>query len=361
MPRKLGATIDVPVVDQPVVEPVTTFDAKDPQAFRETAEAFAKTFLDIQPGRRNTGNRLDALTNKRLNDIVRRKRSNPPPPATIINLHPWKLEFSTGIPLLRGVTVPPCQPGESYSWKHIRHARHDGFPKEDGTRDFEIIAPIQIAGEFVREFGSDDNYGGGVIIYTGERSPDKVDEVETYDLRGKPIEMQSMAVEYDEEENPVSVPVNVPVKRKLLELIEEQRELRNQRYMRRVQVADSYYKSNDPKLRRLIIDTDRLMAEVLKADGIIPRMPDWNMATAMEQGLAGTNCWCGATPQIDAPMCPNGHVISPLLAYQRALIEYGHVSMDGMSAEDWVEVEIIKAKRDEIREAVRAAREAKKN
>lgn len=324
-------------------------------AFPELMAAAAKGIAP-QRGR----NPLDPESTRNLEDLRRRMRMSPPKPATVINLHPWPLSFGSSNLFLRGIVVPACNPGMDIAYHHIRSWSHDKSYNEDGMSfKFTEILPIHKAAQFLVAFADPEVYGGGVIVYEGEGNPSKMGEVECYNPDGRPLVTSKNAIEYDDEDRPVSIVQDIPVRRKLADMITEQRTRRNEFYMARVEWADSKFKSTDVKERRLITPMHRLMAEVLHAEGILPVVPEWNLSTRMEQGLAANNCkGCGNPVAKVAFKCLTcAHILNPLEAYLAGAIEFGHGSMDTMTVEDWEKADSIKADRDQAREEARSRRE----
>lgn len=351
----------MPEINLPDSAPIKPFEG--PPA---TPENFLTAFPEMEriiKGGRGV-NPLDRVTQANLDELRRMVRANPFKPATIVNLHPWPLQFEMSTPFVGGIVVPACKPGDEFAHLHIRGWSHDKSYNEDGTMKFSAIKPIEKAGEFLRAFADPEQYGGGVIIYEGEGHPNKVGEVETYRPDGRLEFTIKVGYEYDNENVPYKVEQEVPVRRRLLEMINEQRQIRNNRYMIRVQKADDNFKSDDADKKRLITNMDRLMAQMLVAEDVLPRAPEWNLSSRMEQGLSDTRCpSCGAIPEAAAFRCQKcSHILKPFEAYKAAAIEYGHASMDLLTAEEWSTVEEIKAERDKARAkaAAHRAKNAKK-
>lgn len=297
-------------------------------------------------------NNLDVASQQRLNELRQRMRSSRPKPATVINLHPWPLQFSGSDLFLRGIYVPACNPGQPFAYQHIRSYRVSHEYNEDGTFEFAPILAIDMAGQFLRDFSNADIYGGGIVIYEGEGHPDKIEEVETYDQQGKLQTVREVGIEYDEENRAVQVPVDVPVKKSLAALISQQRKVRNDFYLNRVKLADQNYNRPDGKGKSLVTNLHCLMADVLFAEGIIAAVPNWDLKGSVELGLRDEPCpSCGGTPKAEAFKCVScGHVLNAFDAYMNGAIEHGHASMDLLSGEEWELVE----KENERRKSQRA-------
>lgn len=325
-------------------------------AFPEIAAAAIKGMAP-QRGR----NPLDNESQRNLDQLKREMRATPPKHATVVNLHPWPLLINEKF--TRGIVIPACNPGESFAHHHIRSWSHDQSYNEDGMSfKFSAIHPIQKASQFLITFANPEVYGGGVLIYESESHPSKVGEVEIYRPDGRVEVTLKNAIEYDDENHPIPVVQEIPVRRKFSELLAEETRRRNAFYMSRVEWADEKFKSTDVKEKKLITPMHRLMAEVLHADGILPALPDWNLASRMELGLAANNCkGCGNPVNNEAFKCSTcGHILNALHAYMERAIEYGHVSMDGMTPDEWELVEEEKDRRDSAREEAKARREKAK-
>lgn len=322
-------------------------------AAAEFANANPDYIRSLQSAREVKGiNPLDPVSNQRLQEMRQRLRTHRPKPATVINLHPWPLQFSGSDIYLRGIYIPACHPGEAFAYQHIRSYRPEKEYNEDGTFEFKPILAIDMAGQFLRDFSNVDIYGGGIVIYEGEGHPDKMGEVETYDQMGKPHTVPSTAVEYDEENRPVTVDVQIPVMRPLAELIATETKKRNAFYLNRVKQADQNYNRPDGKGKSLVTNLHSLMADVLFAEGIIAAVPSWDLKGSVELGLRDEPCpSCGGLPKAEAFRCVScSHVLLPFEAYMNGAIEYGHASMDLMDGEAWELVEREHARRKEVKE-----------
>ena len=308
-------------------------------------------------------NQLDQESAQALRELEQQMRATPPKPATVVNLHPWPLNFGATNRFLRGINIPACEPGMPYAYAHIRGYRRDWEYNENGTLKFKPILPIQLAAEFVREFSNKDTYGGGVIIFPGDANPEKMldKDVETYDPIGRLITKDEPTIEYDDENHAHPAMMAVPVRRKLAELIAEQRTQRNRVYLNRVRKADQDYKLPNGKGAWLITPVHQLMAEMLFAEHEIPAVPDWNLSSRLEQGLAENSCpACGGDPRQGSFKCSScGHILNAFKAYEAGAIEYGHVSMETMTSDEWEQVEEIREAREKNRREAAERRKAK--
>ncbi len=323
-----------------------------------TPENFTTAFPQMEATVKKGVNNLDEESQANLNALLAQMRSTPPKPATVINLHPWPLSFGYGNRLLRAITIPACPPGQLVAYSYIRVWRKDWEYNENGTLKFKAITPIQIAAEFIREFSNKDNDGGGVIIYEGEHNPDKVETVEVYDAMGRAQTTSRNSFEYDEENNRVPVIAYDPIRKSFKDVLKEAIAVRNQVYFRKVQAADHDYKLPDGRGKRNITDKHRLMAEVLYAEGVITSLPQWDLGSRLDEGLEEGNCPACASPRRAAAFrCGNcSHILNAYEAYKAGAIEYGHVSMDTMTSDEWEEVEQIKVERDEARNTAMSKR-----
>lgn len=330
------------------------------QEASRAAESWAAADPHLTNAIKKGVNNLDSDSQNNLNELARQMRATPPKPATVINLHPWPLSFGAANRFLRGITVPACEPGMSYAYHHIRGYRRDWEYNENGTLRFKPILPIELAGQFVREFSNKDSYGGGVIIYEGEGNPEKVEMVEVYDPIGRVQTISKPVIVYDEENRPVQEMGEIPIRRKLLDLLAEARNSRNIFYMDRVQRADRDYRLPDGKGKWLINDTHKLMAEMLFAEGLITAVPEWNLASRFEQGLSETNCKsCGSPTKTGSYKCSCGNILSPLAAYLDYAIEFEHAKMEMLTSDEREEAEAERDRRVAAKTAPKPKRGAK--
>lgn len=333
------------------------------------AAAAAKEFAGAFPsyeaaftGKKGINN-IDPDSQARLNELRQRMRSSPPRPATVVNLHPWPLQFGGNDIFLRGIVVAACNPGQPFAHQHIRSYRVAKQYKEDGTFEFYPILAIHMAGQFLRDFANADIYGGGIIIYEGESHPDKVKDVEVYDQTGRLVTVREMGTEYDEEDRAVRVPIDKPVRKNFADLLAQQTKVRNDFYLARVKKADQDYNRPDGRGKMLVSNLHCLMADVLFAEGIIAEVPKWDLKGSFEQGLKDDPCpACGSFPKADSFKCMScGHVLLPFDAYMNGAIEYGHASMELLTGDEWELVEKEKERRTTTKaQAKKRLTEAKK-
>lgn len=297
---------------------------------------------------RKSANRLDDKSQKSLNEMKARMRSTPPKPATVINLHPWPLMFSSGIRLLRGIQIPECHPGMPLAYHHIRGYRMDWEYNEDGTQKFSEVLPITLAAQFVREFSNADNDGGGVIVYEGDGHPDKMGEVEIYDPQGNVQTREVPGIVYNAEDQEEAAMVAVPIKRKLADVIDEAIHLRNRIYLDKYRRAWRDYNLPGGKGKFLVTPRHMLMSEVLFAEGLISKMPEWNPGDRNDEGLEQDNCKsCGTPRRKGAYKCSEcGNILNALEAFKDFAIEWGHAKFDMLTSDEYEEAEAIHEERE---------------
>jgi hypothetical protein len=176
--------------------------------------------------------------------------------------------------------------------------------------------PTELAEDYAHEFL--DRMGvGGVIVYEGDKLP-------------------------EEEEG-------------LQKKLTEARRARNQWLLRKVHEAEADWADTSGRGRKNITDLHRKAAEVLLHEKILKHQPAWLLALNAEGGELPDPCpGCGEVADRMASVCKGcRYVYKPLEAYKAALIEYGHTAMERLTAEEWKEVNEIKARRDQARSAGR--------
>lgn len=320
----------------------------------DAAVKFSQSFPEFERNAKKGTNPLDEATQTSLNELRAQMRSIGVKPATVINLNPMPLDFGMGNLYMRGIVVPACAPGQPYAKYTVRHWRHESLYNEDGSRFFRAILPIKMAGEFVREFSSKDNYGGGVIICEGDINPEKCGAdfmVEIYDQHGRPITVTQRGIEYDEENNEIPVELQVPVKKSLHQLIDDVRRLRNAFYKKTVAIAERDWNLPDGRGKQNVNEVHRLMAELLVAEGERAKLPDFCTATDKAGlGLSDTNCRaCGTTPKVGAYKCACGNILNALEAYKDFDIQFEHAKMAMLTSDELEEAELIKMEREDAR------------
>lgn len=332
-----------------------------PESPSAAAVQFSQAFQEMERAIKKGFNKLDPASQTSHDELYATMRSTPPKPATVINLHPWPLVID-GPRLLKGILIPPCPAGARFQHHHIRGWRKDWEYTEDGTLKFKAVLPIKLAGEFVlafsnNEFSNKNGCNGGVIIYEGEGHPDKAGLVETYGPTGRVITRDEPGWDFDPEENKIPVINQVPVKRELSEILKEAIAARNAYYFKRVQAADSDYR-DEKKRPFLSLEQPRLMAEVLHAEGLLPSVPVWNLATRMQQGLADDNCpSCGAPRKVDAIACSEcKYALEPVECYANGIITWDQLEMHNLSTEEWEQAFEIRDQKDTAKQEAMARR-----
>lgn len=327
------------------------------------AQEFAKAYPEMSVLASTQGvraaNNLPQEALISLDELRMKMRMTPPKPATVINLHPWSLSFNYSDRLLRGIKIPECNPGQPYAYHHIRGYRTDWKYNDQGVQVFSEILPITLAAQFVRQFSDKDNDGGGVIIYEGESHPDKLKDVEIYDVLGRPITNDVPGIEEDPEGNKVPVMFRTAIKKNFIDVLNEVRLLRNKVYLKRVQDANRDYNLPSGKGKWNITDKHHLMAEVLFAEGVISSVPQWKITDRMEEGLSERNCpGCQNPTKKGAFRCSCGHILNPLAAYKEGAIPFEHGSMDLLTSDELEEALEVKTEREAVK--AKAAASVKK-
>lgn len=321
------------------------------QQMAKAAGEFTSSFQGFQGpdqhGRRH--NRLDAQTQANLDELVSQMRRDRPKPATVINLHPFELQFNADNYLLRGHTVPACLPGMPYAYKAIRGWRHDGGSyNEDGSRKFKPITPIMVAGEFAREFNKVETFGPGVLIYLGDANPDKVGQVELYDQMGRAITEDKPGYEFDEEDRRIPITVKEPVTGKFIDLVKTLRANRNAFYLAQVRKAERWVKKGE-KFAPFSQDYHIAMAQVLVSEGVIPSVPDelTGLATREQKQIAEDNCpACQHPVKKGAYRCEHcANILDALAAFKDGAIEFEHAKISLLSDEQFGEANKIHRER----------------
>lgn len=298
-------------------------------------------------------NDLDPVSKKNLAELRRQVARSPFPAGTVINLHPWPLQAADNF--IRGIVIPACNPGEPFAYHHIRAWMHDKKLSEDGTHyTYTAVKPIEKAAQFLIKFADPEMYGGGVIIYEGDRNPNKVDTVELYSTDGRPMVNIQDGYEEDDEGNHIPVRFEVPVKGKLQDILEKARASRNDLYLRRVTQADEWFKSQDSKDRRKITPMHRLMAEVLVAEGILREAPDWNLTSKIDVNKESRRCkQCDSVVQGNGYKCTNAtcqNILDALAAFMDGAIEWGHAKIELLPAEQYAIAEAEHKRRQAVKQ-----------
>jgi len=243
-----------------------------------------------------------------------------PKPWSVVNLMPFPLNVNgvlhSHLANPNGVQVPECPVGQDFQHKVIKGVLYSIKDEGAGMDNLDNYTPVAwdpsiLAQDYVIEFLTKMGCGG-VFIYEGDQKPDSLPELKSR--------------------------------------LEVARQARNRWLLRKVQEAEADWADSSGRGRKNITELHRKAAEILLHEKILKQQPAWLLATN-EAGKAPDPCpGCGEVSDKNAAICKNcRYVYQPLKAYEAALIEYGHVSMDRLSETDWADVNKIKGERDEAK------------
>jgi hypothetical protein len=252
-------------------------------------------------------------------------------PWSVVNLMPFPLNVNgvlhSRMAGLDGNQVPECPVGAPYVQKVIRDVQYSIKDEGAGMDNVDNYTPVPwdpsiLAQDYGIQF-LDKMSVGGVILYEGDHPP------------------------------------TTPGLQKALR---DAREARNRYLLRKVHEAENEWADTSGVRRKNITDIHRKAAEVLLHDKVLKQQPAWLLAVNDPQGERPEPCaGCGDVADARAAICKGcGYVYKPVEAYKAALIEYGHISMDRLSAEEWKTVNEIKAQRDKARAAGKVERKEAK-
>jgi len=242
-----------------------------------------------------------------------------PRPWSVINMMPFPLNVNgvlhSHLAKPDGTQVPECAVGSPYVHFVIKDVQYSIKDEGAGMDNLDNYTPTawdpsilaqDYANEFLTRMGC-----GGVIIYEGDEKPES-----TPGLRHK---------------------------------LAEARKERNRWLLRKVQEAEADWGDSSGRGRKNITDLHRKAAEILLHEKILKQQPAWLLAASSE--ATPDPCpGCGEIADRKASICKNcRYVYNPLEAYKATLIEYGHISMDRLSAEGWQEANKIKAGREKAK------------
>src|SRR5215467_1686680 len=244
-----------------------------------------------------------------------------PKPWSVVNLMPFPLNVNgvlhSHLANPNGVQVPECPVGQDFQHKVIKGVLYSIKDEGAGMDNLDNYTPVAwdpsiLAQDYVIEFLTKMGCGG-VFIYEGDEKPDSLPE-----LKSK---------------------------------LEAARQARNRWLLRKVQEAEAEWADSSGRGRKNITELHRKAAEILLHEKMLKHQPVWLLVTEAEAGRMPNPCpGCGEVADEKAAICKNcRYVYQPLKAYEAALIEYGHVSMDRLSETDWADVNKIKGERDEAK------------
>lgn len=245
-------------------------------------------------------------------------------PWSVVNLMPFPLNVNGVLHArmagLDGNQVPECPVGAPYVQKVIREVLYSIKDEGAGMDNVDNYTPIPwdpsiLAKDYAAQFLDKMNVGG-VIVYEGDHPP--------------------------------ATPG-------LQKALRDAREARNRYLLRKVHEAESEWADTSGARRKNITEIHRKAAEVLLQEKILKHPPAWLLAVNDPDAVSVEPCaGCGDMSAGRGAICRScGYVFNPLEAYSAALIEYGHIAMDRLSAEEWKTANEIKAARDKARAAGR--------
>jgi rubredoxin len=272
------------------------------------------------------------------------KAENRLQPATIVNYNPFPLKVEAGA--LITFTVPGRKEGEEFAYITITEPKF-AFPFKgvisaangtENVNDYDVlpVLPIQQAMEFFKVYmeSTQDMSGGvmgGVLIFEGTIA----------ELGKKNAEVRVPFLEILEDG---SAFVSTKT-RKLDELRNEALTAQRAHCMAKIQQANDFF--TDPAKQKNIVSEHRMYAKLALTENWITALPAWVQSQVNPDDLCPK---CHAQTRPTDYMCGNcGKVFDPIVAYQEGDIEYGHVSFQKLTAEEWKTVKKIKAERDKAR------------
>ena len=238
-------------------------------------------------------------------------------PWSIVNLMPYPLNVNGVLHsrlAVNGNQVPACTIGSPYVQKVISEIQWDvkdlgaGFDNIDNYSSVPWI-PKKLAEDYIAEFI--DGMKWGVMAYEGDQAPDSTEG--------------------------------------LKHVLKRAEQARNEYLLKQCQIADAIW--GMPNRRIEVVNHHRDAASMALHLKLINRKPEWLVAEPRVMGANTEACPnCGEVPEKRFAQCKTcGYVYEPLKAYKLALIEYGHIAMDRLTAEEWDEANKIKEDRERAR------------
>jgi len=257
-------------------------------------------------------------------------------PVTILNLNPFPLQINGGV--FFPDSIPACPLGQPYTVFRITQTRwghRDIGSDAQGMMQMEPFAAIPMvqAAEYIREFGQQESSTGGVICYIGDEDP------ATFG-KDKVVEVPEVAF------NPQGVMYIELKKRNFHEILAAMKRRQKVSTMRKLQQANNWHEIEAMRIN--INDTYRDQARLALQEGWIKELPSWTLHENTDMEAQAVKCpSCRAVPNAGAVMCTNcGYVFNVIEAYRIAIIGYGHVSMERLTAKEFELVKALKTERD---------------
>lgn len=261
--------------------------------------------------------------------------------AVVLNMNPFLLKVESGH---TQYIIDACPDDKDFAAYEIETARL--FTKYRSTRenlnglmerDYDLLAisPIEQALEFHTTYNdgiATQRPMGGVIVFEGTKE----------DLAGgKDLMVREPQVTLSRNGK-----VRVVKFREVLlfDLIKAGRAKQKVKTLEKIADGQKYY--NDPKLSSYLDDEHRKYARFAYRQKWITKLPEY----CGESTTAANLCdGCGNEYKSKTGKCQCGHVMYPLLAFEKSAIEFTHVRMDSLDAAEWKKAIAIKEKRDKMR------------
>lgn len=293
---------------------------------------------------------FNGQTLQNMEQLERRMQMSPPPSGWVVNLHPWHIRTNAG--RLMREAVPACEYIEvgadepSFSYLEIPWHEIDMRPQVDGSYACDPIEPIVQAGQFMREGNTNELWGPGVFVYEGPKTPEEMwaenPEIQVFTDRGWPVTTKVKAkVRQRGSRELVDGERLLPVRKTFREVFQEIRTRRNEAYMRLVREADEKLHAAKPEQRNWHLSgTLRLMARMLVAERLLPKLPAWNLETTLDVGEEAEKCKrCRTAKKKDAVVCHAcGTPYDLIQALKDGLIDFDYMGIKFLEPEQLAEV-----------------------
>lgn len=293
---------------------------------------------------------FNGATMQNMESLELRMQLSPPQTGWALNLHPWAIRTNAGrsmrdvVPACEVREVGPDEPLFSYlefPWHDV-----DMRPQVDGSWACDAILPIVLAGQFMREANTNELWGPGVMVYENQKSPEEMWEenplIQVFTDRGWPVTGKVKAkIRQRGSRELVDGERLVPITRPFRTIYQELRQRRNQAYLRLVTSADESYHAADGKEKRWHVNgTLRMMARMLVAERVLPKLPAWNLETTIDAGLEAESCkGCGGQRVKGAILCTKcGKPFDLLSALKEGFIDFDYVGLRMLPPEQLAEV-----------------------
>lgn len=263
-------------------------------------------------------------------------------PATLLNMHPWKLK-ATG-PHNEGIVVDACPINQEFVVYTQTSYRVD-FGDRWGKFKVRPIWPIELMRDFQRQNGfpqGSELPAGGLVVYRGDFIPGQVasktslgEGLMSIIQKVSDLALRAMLIEAAEKDIREQSSGPAASEREVMKEIKKQREIQINFYEKMFDWADQRWAEKTKSGYGSVQNPHRQIARWLLARGRISKLPEW-VTDKKPRDFVQTFCpKCGGELSEKGYACPKcGRVDKPIVALKDGAITIDDPSLKRCSRQD---------------------------